>query len=88
VADAAGAGVAVAVGVAEGLAVGEDAGEGVCARAAPPGAIATTAISATTAERKVLIRFIEVFSIPPSACGVSRPMPAKGATILNTRGLH
>src|SRR6185312_2790879 len=65
--DAAGAGVedAAGAGDADGLAAGEADGAGDCARAVPPSAIATIGTSATMAARKVLIRFIRVFSIHP-----------------------
>jgi hypothetical protein len=84
VADAAGEGVAVGAGeaetagagAAEGLTDGEAEGAGDCASAAPPSAIASIGTSATTAERKRLIRFILGILHPSEAvagCPGSRP---------------
>ena len=72
-ADAAGAGVVAGAGVAaaagagdaDGLAAGEADGAGDCASAAPTRVIATIGTSATMTARKLLIRFIQVFSIHP-----------------------
>jgi len=64
-AEAAGVGDATGAGDADGLAAGEAEGAGDCASAAPPSVMATIGISAMMAARKLLIRFIQVFSIHP-----------------------
>ena len=61
------------LGTADGLGAGEAEGAGDCASAAPPNA---TMESATTAARKVLIRFISGILHPPhlaAACPGPRP---------------
>src|SRR6185436_9524561 len=71
------------LGTADGLAAGEAEGAGDCANAAPLNA---TMESAATAARKVLIRFIQVFSIRPIWRRHVPSAPARMVTFSNTQG--
>src|SRR6187402_3129151 len=71
------------LGTADGLGAGEAAGAGDCASAAPPNA---TMESATTAARKVLIRFISGILHPPHlAAAYPGPRPPEGCHFLTRK---